>query len=174
MFWKWQWVIAGKGVQPDNIYTAVFTNCKTPERRSKVSLVALIIWQVFDGAISCDTTWRNKWSSIPGKQSKHFQYFVGPGRWCSRKPFYFTVDFVAMNDKDKGPWGEKKEGVSEWDSKDQKHRKSPVSGKNILCLSHTWYLSRTRERRKIGIFDRFYAKQWIFYRFNAKNWRFSA
>ena len=77
MFWKWQWVIAGKGVQPDNIYTAVFTNCKTPERRSKVSLVALIIWQVFDGAISCDTTWRNKWSSIPGKQSKHFQYFGG-------------------------------------------------------------------------------------------------
>ena len=27
--------------------------------------------------------------------------------------------------------------------------------------------------RKIGIFDRFYAKSGIFYRFNAQNWRFS-
>ena len=62
------------------------------------------------------------------------------GRWCSRKPSYFIADFVAMNTKDKGPWGEKKEGVSGWDSKDQKHCKSRVSGKNILCSSSLSYV----------------------------------
>ena len=132
MFRKWQWVIAGKGVQPDNIYCCVHILQKSREVEQGKRGCFDYLTNLWRG----DFLWHNMYSSKTIKALPIFGRTECRGRWCSRKPFYFTVDFVAMNDKDKGPWGEKKEGVSEWDSKDQKYRKSRVSGRKHIVLKY--------------------------------------
>ena len=133
-------------------------NCKTPERWSNVSLVVLIIWQIFGGALSCDTTWQNQWPPIPGKQSKHFQYLGGlsaKGYDVHESRFILPLILWRWTPRTKGLEGKRKREYLNGTAKTKSTVNHAFQEKTYCVyvfwvMSQTWDLSRNLHDQNFG------------------------